>query len=146
MCARARNTAGARATGEPHAGQGPVATTYRRRARAGIGCGEYAAGVAITFAGSTTTLEARNLPRPRRPGRGTDDRHRRTHRIPGDVVPDGRRRRCRSHAAARQAGLLIVRRKGAAVDTLYSDVSGREGFRLFNELTTLRRSHKARPK
>jgi hypothetical protein len=41
-------------------------------------------------------------------------------------------------------GLLIVRRKGAAPDTLYSDLSGREGFRLANEFTTMQRAQKAR--
>ena len=41
-------------------------------------------------------------------------------------------------------GLLIVKRKGAAPDTLYSDLSGREAFRLMNEFTTLQRAQKAR--
>jgi len=41
-------------------------------------------------------------------------------------------------------GLLIVKRKGAAPDTLYQDLSGREGFRLMNEFTTLQRAQKAR--
>jgi len=41
-------------------------------------------------------------------------------------------------------GLLIVRQKGAAPDTLYRDLSGREAFRLLNEFTTLRRAQKAR--
>jgi|RhiMethySRZTD1v2_1073278.scaffolds.fasta_scaffold302984_2 serine/threonine-protein kinase len=41
-------------------------------------------------------------------------------------------------------GLLIVKRKGAAPDTLYQDLSGREAFRLMNEFTTLRRAQKAR--
>jgi hypothetical protein len=41
-------------------------------------------------------------------------------------------------------GLLIVQRKGAAPDTLYQDLSGREGFRLLTEFTTLRRAQKAR--
>jgi len=37
-----------------------------------------------------------------------------------------------------------VKRKGAAPDTLYQDLSGREAFRLMNEFTTLRRAQKAR--
>jgi hypothetical protein len=37
-----------------------------------------------------------------------------------------------------------VKRKGAARDTLYSDLSGREAFRLMNEFTTLQRAQKAR--
>ena len=41
-------------------------------------------------------------------------------------------------------GLLIVKRKGAAPDTLYQDLSGREGFLLMNEFVTLRRAQKAR--
>jgi serine/threonine-protein kinase len=44
-------------------------------------------------------------------------------------------------------GLLIVKRKGAAPDTLYQDLSGREAFRLLNEVTKLtawRRAQKAR--
>jgi serine/threonine protein kinase len=41
-------------------------------------------------------------------------------------------------------GLLIVKRKGAAPDTLYQDLSGREGFRLLNEFTTLQRAQRAR--
>ena len=41
-------------------------------------------------------------------------------------------------------GLLIVKRKGAAPDTLYQDLSSREAFRLLNEFTTLRRAQKAR--
>jgi serine/threonine-protein kinase len=41
-------------------------------------------------------------------------------------------------------GLLIVNRKGAAPDTLYSDLSGREGFRLMSEFTTWQRAQKAR--
>ena len=41
-------------------------------------------------------------------------------------------------------GLLIVKRKGAAPDTLYQDLSGREAFRLLNEFTTLLRAQKAR--
>jgi len=41
-------------------------------------------------------------------------------------------------------GLLIVKRKGAAPDTLYQDLSGREAFRLMNEFTTLQRAQKAR--
>ena len=41
-------------------------------------------------------------------------------------------------------GLLIVRRKGAAPDTLYRDLSAREGFRLMNEFTAWRRAQKAR--
>jgi hypothetical protein len=41
-------------------------------------------------------------------------------------------------------GLLIVKRKGAAPDTLYRDLSGREGFRLINEFTALQRAEKAR--
>jgi serine/threonine-protein kinase len=41
-------------------------------------------------------------------------------------------------------GLLIVRRKGAAPDTLYQNLSGREAFRLMNEFTTLRRAQRAR--
>jgi Protein kinase domain len=41
-------------------------------------------------------------------------------------------------------GLLIVKRKGAAPDTLYQDLSGREGFRLMTEFTTWQRAQKAR--
>jgi serine/threonine protein kinase len=41
-------------------------------------------------------------------------------------------------------GLLIVKQKGAVPDTLYSDLSSREAFRLMNEFTTLRRAQKAR--
>ena len=41
-------------------------------------------------------------------------------------------------------GLLIVRRKGAAPDTLYQDLSSREAFRLANEFTTWGRAQKAR--
>jgi hypothetical protein len=41
-------------------------------------------------------------------------------------------------------GLLIVRRKGAAPDTLYQDLSSREAFRLLNEFATLQRAQKAR--
>ena len=41
-------------------------------------------------------------------------------------------------------GLLIVKRKGAPPDTLYEDLSGREGFRLINEFSTWQRAHKAR--
>jgi hypothetical protein len=41
-------------------------------------------------------------------------------------------------------GLLIVKRKGAGPDTLYSDLSGREAFRLMNEFITLQRAQKAR--
>jgi len=41
-------------------------------------------------------------------------------------------------------GLLIVKRKGAAPDTLYQDLSGREAFLLMNEFVTLRRAQKAR--
>jgi eukaryotic-like serine/threonine-protein kinase len=41
-------------------------------------------------------------------------------------------------------GLLIVKRKGAAPDTLYQDLSGREAFRLLNEFTTLLRAQRAR--
>jgi hypothetical protein len=41
-------------------------------------------------------------------------------------------------------GLLIVKRKGAPPDTLYEDLSGREGFRLINEFTTWQRAQKAR--
>jgi len=40
-------------------------------------------------------------------------------------------------------GLLIVKRKGAAPDTLYQDLSGREAFRLMTEFTTLQRAQKA---
>ncbi|HKA59180.1 MAG TPA: serine/threonine-protein kinase [Gemmatimonadales bacterium] len=41
-------------------------------------------------------------------------------------------------------GLLIVKLKGAAPDTLYRDLSGREGFRLLNEFATWQRAQKAR--
>jgi hypothetical protein len=41
-------------------------------------------------------------------------------------------------------GLLIVRRKGKAPDTLYQDLSGREAFRLASEFATWRRAQKAR--
>ncbi|HWP70273.1 MAG TPA: serine/threonine-protein kinase [Gemmatimonadaceae bacterium] len=41
-------------------------------------------------------------------------------------------------------GLLIVSEKGAAPDTLYQDLSGREAFRLMNEFTTLNRAQHAR--
>ena len=41
-------------------------------------------------------------------------------------------------------GLLIVRRKGAAPDTLYQDLSSREAFRLANEFATWMRARKAR--
>ena len=43
-----------------------------------------------------------------------------------------------------QGGLLIVRRKGAVPDTLYRDLSAREGFRLANEFTTWTRAREAR--
>ena len=41
-------------------------------------------------------------------------------------------------------GLLIVKRKGAAPDTLYQDLTGREAFRLITEMATWRRAQKAR--
>jgi serine/threonine-protein kinase len=41
-------------------------------------------------------------------------------------------------------GLLIVKRKGAAPDTLYRDLSGREAFLLMNEFVALQRAQKAR--
>jgi hypothetical protein len=41
-------------------------------------------------------------------------------------------------------GLLIVKRKGAAPDTLYQDLSGREAFLLMNEFVRLQRAQKAR--
>jgi len=41
-------------------------------------------------------------------------------------------------------GLLIVKRKRAAPDTLFQDLSGREAFRLINEFTTWQRAQKAR--
>jgi len=41
-------------------------------------------------------------------------------------------------------GLLIVKRKGAAPDTLYRDLSAREAFRLATEFATLDRAKKAR--
>jgi eukaryotic-like serine/threonine-protein kinase len=40
-------------------------------------------------------------------------------------------------------GLLIVKRKGAAPDTLYQDLSGREGFRLITEFSNWQRAKKA---
>ena len=40
-------------------------------------------------------------------------------------------------------GLLIVKEKGAAPDTLYQDLSSREALRLINEFSTLRRAQKA---
>jgi hypothetical protein len=44
---------------------------------------------------------------------------------------------------ASEGGLLIVKQKGAAPDTLYQDLSGREGFRLMNEFTSWQRAKKA---
>jgi eukaryotic-like serine/threonine-protein kinase len=41
-------------------------------------------------------------------------------------------------------GLLIVREKGSAPDTLYQDLSSREAMRLLNEFATWRRAQKAR--
>jgi eukaryotic-like serine/threonine-protein kinase len=41
-------------------------------------------------------------------------------------------------------GLLIVKQKGSAPDTLYQDLTSREAFRLLNEYATLRRAQKAR--
>jgi len=41
-------------------------------------------------------------------------------------------------------GLLIVKRKGAAPDTMYHDLSGREAFLLMNTFVTLQREQKAR--
>ena len=41
-------------------------------------------------------------------------------------------------------GLLIVRQKGAAPDTLYRDLSGREAMRLLTEFATWQRAQKAR--
>jgi serine/threonine-protein kinase len=41
-------------------------------------------------------------------------------------------------------GLLIVKQKGAAPDTLFQDLSGREAFRLMNEFSTLQRAQRAR--
>jgi serine/threonine-protein kinase len=41
-------------------------------------------------------------------------------------------------------GLLIVKGKGTAPDTLYQDLSGREGFRLISEFTAWERAKKAR--
>jgi hypothetical protein len=41
-------------------------------------------------------------------------------------------------------GLLIVRRKGAAPDTLFNNLSGREGFLLMNEFTARQRARMAR--
>ena len=43
-----------------------------------------------------------------------------------------------------KGGLVIVKRKGAAPDTLYQDLSGREVMRLVNEITTWQRAQKAR--
>ena len=43
-----------------------------------------------------------------------------------------------------KGGLLIVKRKGGRPDTLYQDLTGREGFRLLNEFVTLQRARKAR--
>ena len=40
-------------------------------------------------------------------------------------------------------GLLIVKRKGAAPDTLYQDLSSREAVRLLNEFATWGRAQKA---
>jgi hypothetical protein len=37
-----------------------------------------------------------------------------------------------------------VKRKGAAPDTLFQDLSGREAFRLMNEFSTMRREQQAR--
>ena len=41
-------------------------------------------------------------------------------------------------------GLLIVRRKGAAPDTLFQDLSGREAFLLMNEFSAGHREEQAR--
>ena len=41
-------------------------------------------------------------------------------------------------------GLLIVKRKGAAPDTLYQDLSGREGYLLMNEFVMQQRAQKPR--
>jgi serine/threonine-protein kinase len=41
-------------------------------------------------------------------------------------------------------GLLIVKRKGAAPDTLFQDLSGREAFLLMNEFSTRHREQRAR--
>ena len=41
-------------------------------------------------------------------------------------------------------GLLIVKRKGAAPDTLYQDLSSREAFRMMSEFTALQRAEKTR--
>jgi hypothetical protein len=41
-------------------------------------------------------------------------------------------------------GLLIVKRKGATPDTLYQDLSGREGVRLLTEFANWQRAQKAR--
>jgi hypothetical protein len=41
-------------------------------------------------------------------------------------------------------GLLIVKRKGAAPDTLFQDLSGREAFLLMNEFSTWQRAQRAR--
>jgi serine/threonine-protein kinase len=46
--------------------------------------------------------------------------------------------------AGSPGGLLIVRQRGTAPDTLYRDLSSREAFRLLNEITTLQRAQKAR--
>ena len=46
--------------------------------------------------------------------------------------------------AGSAGGLLIVTVKGAAPDTLYQDLSAREGFRLANEFSTWNRAQKAR--
>ena len=43
-----------------------------------------------------------------------------------------------------KGGFLIVKRKGAAPDTLYHDLSSREAVRLLNEFTTWQRAQKAR--
>jgi serine/threonine-protein kinase len=43
-----------------------------------------------------------------------------------------------------RGGFLIVKRKGAAPDTLYQDLSSREAVRLLNEFTTWQRAQKAR--
>jgi hypothetical protein len=41
-------------------------------------------------------------------------------------------------------GLLIVKRKGAAPDTLFQDLSGREAFLLMNEFSSRHRAQQAR--
>ena len=41
-------------------------------------------------------------------------------------------------------GLLIVSRKGGTPDTLYQDLTAREGFRMANEFTALQRAQRAR--